>query len=479
MRNMRMAVLALAAVSLLLIATTLASAEFSNWQYQREITIQENSGETLHDYQILVELDGSDFPEEAQADGDDIRFTGIDGHELSYWIEEFDAKSGSAKIWVKVPEIPANGESVIVMWYGNSGAKSASDGEAVFEFFDDFENNILDKWDVSDGWGLTTDAYQGEYCVFSSGAPYNIVKSINMEKGTFEGYFKFAETNQYHYPYISPFDSVCGCGDFPYLLSAKPDGHFGYWPCSGLYQNLPIDTTYTTNQWYHIQLDFDFSMMKYWVYINEKLKTPAGLNLIVGTKLVSLRHLSTISDGSGGMFVDVSRIRQYTSSKPTITLSPLAPATNTALSITKSPSPHSIRQFRETVITIAIENIGTIDATDIEITDVVHPGFDLTSGNFPNPKRYDLIRPGETRDFQYTISAKESGTFILDSATVTYADEDGNIQEMSSGSASIKVIPSTQGDTAGTSESEGLSTPGFVAVVAIIGLLLAYLRKRS
>lgn len=102
-----------------------------------------------------------------------------------------------------------------------------------------------------------------------------------------------------------------------------------------------------------------------------------------------------------------------------------------------------------------------------------------TTGNFPNPNRYDLIRPGETRDLQYTISAKESGTFTLDSATVTYADEDGNIQEVSSGTVSIKVIPSTQGDTTGTSESDGSSTPGFVAVVAIIGLLLAYLRKRS
>lgn len=35
------------------------------------------------------------------------------------------------------------------------------------------------------------------------------------------------------------------------------------------------------------------------------------------------------------------------------------------------------------------------------------------------------------------------------------------------------------GQAAGTSESEGSNTPGFVAVVAIIGLLLAYLRKRA
>ena len=116
--------------------------------------------------------------------------------------------------------------------------------------------------------------------------------------------------------------------------------------------------------------------------------------------------------------------------------------TVTALAITKSSSPHSIRQFQETTITISIKNAGTTDATDIEITDAIHPSFDLTSGDFPNPKRYDLIRPGETRDFWYTLTATESGTFTLDTATVTYADESGNIQEAKSLPGSIKVIPS-------------------------------------
>ncbi|MCK4811006.1 MAG: DUF11 domain-containing protein [Methanosarcinales archaeon] len=123
----------------------------------------------------------------------------------------------------------------------------------------------------------------------------------------------------------------------------------------------------------------------------------------------------------------------------------------TALSITKSPSLNSIRQFGETVITLSFENSGTTDATDIEITDRVHPSFDLVSGDFPNPKRYDLIRPGETRDLQYTISSKESGTFTLDPATITYADADGNIQEAQSESHVVRVVPSTSGSTAGAS----------------------------
>jgi len=111
MCEMRTVVLAsvLAGLLLLVALPASASAGLAGFQYQREITIQENSGETLRDYQVLVELAGSDFPEVAQADGDDIRFTDADGRELSYWIEEFDARSGRDKMWVAVHLIPANG----------------------------------------------------------------------------------------------------------------------------------------------------------------------------------------------------------------------------------------------------------------------------------------------------------------------------------------------------------------------------------
>jgi hypothetical protein len=109
MRKMEMAVLASVLAGLLLLAALPASAGLADWQYQREITIHENSGETLRDYQVLVELSGNDFPEEAHPDGDDIRFTDADGRELSYWIEEFDAGSKHTKMWVAVPLIPVNG----------------------------------------------------------------------------------------------------------------------------------------------------------------------------------------------------------------------------------------------------------------------------------------------------------------------------------------------------------------------------------
>ena len=454
---------------LLLLAALPADAGLAGWQYQREIAIQENSGETLRDYQVLVELAGSDFPGEAQPDGDDIRFTDADGRELSYWIEEFDAGSKRAAIWVKVPLIPANGEAGVAMWYGNPGAKSVSDGDAVFEFFDDFDTNTLSNYDVN----LDTIPYPGwKTPVNPTYDPIN--KRVNINNGD------DIETT------ISPknidFLNVYAEAIF-HLNGGYPEGAVGkisirWQDANNWYQGGKSGARYSKTGGggaacgyisptiYKIIAGNDACLAAPTSnsYINLGTEQKIGLGVAGNTLELFINDdlvLQTADDSitsSGrivfsGMqycgWVDNIRVRRYASPEPTATLAPPAPAAHTALSITKSPTPHSIRQFQETIITISIENSGTTDSTDIEITDAIHPSFDLTSGDFPNPKRYDLIRPGETRDLQYVITAKESGTFTLDPATVTYADEDGNIQEAKSEPASIKVIPSAEGSTSG------------------------------
>lgn len=293
----------------------LSDQTYESWAYNKEIEVQENSGGELVDFQILISLDSSNFNfSKAKPDGSDIRFVS-EGEELSYWIEDWDAESGNARIWVKVPIIPAEGVAKVLMHYGNEEAAPASDGDATFEFFDDFESENFDKWDASSGWNISSDVYQGENSAYASGAGQRLSKSLNMSKGVLEGYFKFDETDEYHYPYIPSFD-VSGS----YLLSAKSDGHFGYWPSSGSYQNLPVDETYETDKWYDVRVDFSFPDTKYWVYIDAELKTPSGLDLLNGSIIQNLMHLNAQHSSSGGMYVDVSRVRKYASPEPTITI---------------------------------------------------------------------------------------------------------------------------------------------------------------
>jgi len=110
-----------------------------NFRYRRVITITEQSGDNLTNHQVLVELNSTNFNfSHTRSDGGDIRFTDTAGNLLPYWIESYDASAQAAKIWVKVPSLPANATTVIYMYYGNSSVLSESDGDATFEFFDDF-----------------------------------------------------------------------------------------------------------------------------------------------------------------------------------------------------------------------------------------------------------------------------------------------------------------------------------------------------
>ncbi|MDI3539220.1 MAG: hypothetical protein PWP14_1271 [Methanolobus sp.] len=113
------------------------------WEHSMEIKVKENSGQDLSNYQIPVVLDGSNFDFSlAQGSGQDIRFTSGD-RQLQHWVEEWDAQSERATIWVKVPSIASGGTARITMHYGNPLATDISSGASTFEFFDDFSGNNL------------------------------------------------------------------------------------------------------------------------------------------------------------------------------------------------------------------------------------------------------------------------------------------------------------------------------------------------
>jgi hypothetical protein len=120
------------------------------WDYSRDIIIQEVSGNTFTDYNVLVELEDDSFPIEAQEGGIDIRFTDEDDTELNYWIEKFDSYTKKAKIWVKVPYVSANSQTKIVMYYGNPEARSVS------------SSKVLRYPDVSGSWIGTLNMYGTE-----------------------------------------------------------------------------------------------------------------------------------------------------------------------------------------------------------------------------------------------------------------------------------------------------------------------------
>ncbi len=118
--------------------------------YKRKIIITDISHHDIFDYQINITLDTQSLISagKMRSDCGDIRFYDENNNELSYWIEDGTCGTTQTHIWVKVPYIPASSSTTIYLYYGNPDATSKSDGQAVFEFFDDFNDGVLNttKW---------------------------------------------------------------------------------------------------------------------------------------------------------------------------------------------------------------------------------------------------------------------------------------------------------------------------------------------
>jgi hypothetical protein len=113
-----------------------------SWSRRAPVTIN-NPGSSLTDYQVKVQVA---YDSDMQLNFNDIRFTASNGITLlPYWRASYIA-GVSGLFWVKVPSIPS-GSSTVYMYYGNSVASSVSDGDATFEFFDDFSGG-LGKWTI-------------------------------------------------------------------------------------------------------------------------------------------------------------------------------------------------------------------------------------------------------------------------------------------------------------------------------------------
>jgi len=122
----------------------------SDWDYYKVCNIDDNGYSENYQMKINVTYSSGgdvDCEGHCQADFDDIRFVDIDNStELSYWRETY-ASSDYAIFWVNV-SADAISDGKILMYYGNSTATDASDGDNTFLLFDDFNDGSLNttKW---------------------------------------------------------------------------------------------------------------------------------------------------------------------------------------------------------------------------------------------------------------------------------------------------------------------------------------------
>lgn len=114
------------------------SAPFNHtgWTKARTITLDNTLGESnLTDYQAKLNIT---FSLAMEPDFRDLRFVDNTNSLLPYWIDS-EADGSYATLYVRVPFIPSHASTNLTMYYGNPYATPASDGQATFDLFDDFE----------------------------------------------------------------------------------------------------------------------------------------------------------------------------------------------------------------------------------------------------------------------------------------------------------------------------------------------------
>ena len=111
----------------------------SIWIYELTIDNSSNSN-TLNDYQVLLRVNNdSDFFSTVQ-DRKFMEFYDSDKETLlNHYVELWDDVNYNARIWIKIPEIPANGVKKIYLKRNTLRTEDLSNGDKVFDFFDGFE----------------------------------------------------------------------------------------------------------------------------------------------------------------------------------------------------------------------------------------------------------------------------------------------------------------------------------------------------
>lgn len=118
-----------------------------------KITIDNsNNSNNLTDYQILINVSGdatffntfNNSHAYMEAYDDDGKTP------LNFYVEEWDTVNKNAKIWVKIPLIPANSIKYIYLKYNPRRTTSLSNGDNTFLFFDNFSGATINttKWYV-------------------------------------------------------------------------------------------------------------------------------------------------------------------------------------------------------------------------------------------------------------------------------------------------------------------------------------------
>lgn len=278
-------------------------------KFIRKIIIDNSSNpNNFLNYQIRIILNNSNFNfSHTKSDGSDIRF--LDSKKkslLNYWIEKWDYTNQQAIIWVKIPFIPAFDSINIYLVYGNQDLNSDSNGDNVFEFFDDFNSPILDtrKWQA---WASNISISNS--IITTWGGNQNLFAK-NITNG---GIINSMQTYRIRFKAIGYGDyKRWGCGYYDQIIelparTAYYEGSSTSWTSFLDVQYVALNNLPVYN-WHIVEITYDGSIGKF--YFNDNLKVQVN---VTGKTLTQLFLNSCRRNAYDWVF-----IAKYTNLEPQI-----------------------------------------------------------------------------------------------------------------------------------------------------------------
>jgi len=298
----------------------------SQWRYRKAITINNTSNSNnLTDYQVSITLDTQSLISagKMRSDGGDIRFADWLTL-LNYWVQS-GINTTSTNIWVKVPSIPANSSKTIYVYYGNPNATSLSNGDNTFDFFDDFEDGVINssKWVIAygsiteSGGALHMVGNPGEkWMTYTGGA---VIRSTNTWSGNYiaEAQVNITATAGYQRIGVTWYVS-----DAYYATSKRRlDSYTSLWT-----QHFVVEAANAIQR----ETNVNVNINPVWVRLDKVGNTYKGYyssdgvtwtlidsyTYAIGTPYFALECESSGTNRGDG-YVLIARIRKYTSPEPT------------------------------------------------------------------------------------------------------------------------------------------------------------------
>ena len=294
----------------------------SSWQYYMPVTITNNISSSLSNYQVKIIVNTAVLVSSGKmiSTGDDIRFIDASGcNNLNYWIES-GINTSNTIIWVKLSTLSASSSRIISMYYGNSSATAASNGDSTFLLFDDFNESSFNssKWtaygqngtlSVSNGYlnlsTPTSGRYHGETIVSNNSFTPPIIVEDNLvslsqnwhglgmfNAGTYDGYAAFAGLTSNTKPmYFGHLTSA-----YPAFGAQKSDSNANPGSITGIWQLSWPTSDFQTITWPGGNLSTSLSG----ITLGSSVQIGAGL----------------ITESLGNLSIDWIRCRSYASSEP-------------------------------------------------------------------------------------------------------------------------------------------------------------------